>query len=115
MNKKITIGIIILTLLIITISMFWSFSKTKELNIKSAIEKANYCEVDSDCVDAGGKCPFGCYAYVNKDEVEKISPLLLWSLIGLAVIVVIVIIAAVIRKRKSPPADEMKDSDSGKM
>ncbi|MFP4189542.1 MAG: hypothetical protein ACLFSL_00720, partial [Candidatus Woesearchaeota archaeon] len=37
---------------------------------------ANYCETDSDCVDAGGKCPFGCYVYVNKDKVEQISKLI---------------------------------------
>jgi len=76
MNKKITIGIIILAILIIVIITFLSFPKIKESNIKSAIEKANYCEVDSDCVDAGGKCPFGCYVYVNKNEVEQISKLI---------------------------------------
>lgn len=76
MNKKITIGIIIFIILIIGISIFLAFPKIKESNIKSAIEKAKYCEVDSDCVDAGGKCPFGCYNYVNKNEVEQISKLI---------------------------------------
>lgn len=76
MNKKITIGIIIFIMLIIAVSIFLAFPKIKELNIKSAIEKANYCEIDSDCVDAGSKCPFGCYAYVNKNEAEKISQLI---------------------------------------
>ena len=76
MNKKITIGMIIFTILIISISIFFAFPKIKESNIKSAIEKANYCEVGSDCVDAGGECPFGCYAYVNKNEVEQISKLI---------------------------------------
>lgn len=76
MNKKIAIGIIIFTVLIITINIFLAFPRIKESNIKSAIEKANYCEVDSDCVDAGGKCPFGCYVYVNKNEVRQISELI---------------------------------------
>ena len=76
MNKNITLGIIIFTILAIAVSIFLAFPKIKELNIKFSIEKANYCEVDSDCVDAGGKCPFGCYAYVNKNEAEKISQLI---------------------------------------
>ncbi len=88
MNKKITIGVIALILLIIIISIFLAFPKIKESYIKSVIEKANYCEVDSDCVDAGGKCPFGCYLYVNKKEVEKISRLIesydSWCIYGCA-------------------------------
>ena len=55
----------------IGISIFLAFPKIKESNLKSAIEKANYCEVDSDCVDAGEKCPFGCYNYVNKNYGGK--------------------------------------------
>lgn len=76
MKNKTTIGIIIFIISIIGISIFLSFPKIKESNIKFAIDKANYCEVDSDCVDAGGKCPFGCYVYVNKNEVEQISRLI---------------------------------------
>lgn len=76
MNKKVIFGIIILVVLIIITSIFLVFSKSEESNIKSAIEKANYCEIDSDCVDAGGKCPFGCYVYVNKNEAEQISKLI---------------------------------------
>lgn len=76
MNKKITIGIIAFILLLVAIGLFLAFPKLKESSIKSTIEKANYCEVDSDCVDAGGKCPFGCFVYVNKNEVEKISNLI---------------------------------------
>jgi hypothetical protein len=76
MNKKILIIISFLILLIVSISIFFLLPKSKEVSIKSAIEKANYCEVDFDCVDAGGKCPFGCYVYVNKNEVEKITELI---------------------------------------
>ena len=60
----------------IALSVFLAFSKSEEAKIKSAIEKANYCEIDSDCADAGGKCPFGCYVYVNKKEVEQISKII---------------------------------------
>jgi len=64
MNKKLTIAIIILVVLIMSVSIFSTFPKIKEPHIKSSIEKANYCEMDSDCVDVGGKCPFGCYIYM---------------------------------------------------
>ena len=73
MNKKIIIGIIILILILIIST---TYPMIKESSIISAIDKANYCNVDSDCVDAGGKCPFGCGVYVNKDEVNHISKLI---------------------------------------
>ena len=73
MNKKIWIIIFILGVLVI---ILFAFPKINESRIKAEIAKANYCEVDSDCVDAGGKCPFGCYAYVNKNEVSRISKLI---------------------------------------
>jgi len=44
--------------------------------IQDEIDAANYCETKEDCVDAGGRCPFGCYNYVNKDKVEHIKELL---------------------------------------
>lgn len=40
------------------------------------LEKANYCEVDEDCVDLGSKCPFGCYIYVNNAEEKEMKNLL---------------------------------------
>jgi len=76
MKKKIAFGFIVFTICLLIIISFTAFPKIKELKIKSAIEKANYCKIDSDCVDAGGKCPFGCYVYVNKNEVNNISKLL---------------------------------------
>jgi len=74
--KKINIGIIIFILLAITISVFFALPKIKELKIESEIKKANYCNVNSDCVNAGGKCPFGCWVYVNKNEVARVSELI---------------------------------------
>jgi hypothetical protein len=46
-----------------------------EEQIKEEIVKANYCQTTDDCVDVGGKCPFGCYIFVNKDEAATIRPL----------------------------------------
>lgn len=74
MNKKIVIGVIVLFVLIM--SLFFAFPKLNEKYIKLKIEKANYCSVDSDCIDAGGKCPFDCYVYVNKNEANKITELI---------------------------------------
>lgn len=76
MHKKIIIGSIVFILIAILIGFFFASPKIKESNIKTAINNANYCDVDSDCVDAGGKCPFGCYVYVNKNEVDTISKLI---------------------------------------
>ena len=75
-NNKIIIGIFIFSVAMIGVGIFLAFPDIKESQVKSTIEEANYCEVDSDCVDAGGKCPFGCYVYVNKNEVEQISKLI---------------------------------------
>ncbi|MEK6922171.1 MAG: hypothetical protein AABX08_00025 [Nanoarchaeota archaeon] len=44
--------------------------------IKNEIDKANYCNTKSDCVNIGNQCPFGCYIYVNKDQAERISGLI---------------------------------------
>ena len=74
MYKKILVfTIIILTAIALVASVF---PKLKERNINSRVEKANYCNVDTDCLDAGGKCPFGCYNYVNKDSANEISRLI---------------------------------------
>ncbi|MFW6025004.1 MAG: hypothetical protein ACOCRX_01550 [Candidatus Woesearchaeota archaeon] len=76
MNKKIKTGITILIILVISIVTFLSVPKLKESYIKNKIEKANYCEVDSDCVYIDSKCPFGCHIYVNEKESKEISNLI---------------------------------------
>ena len=76
MNKKTIFGIIIIILLVLIGSIFLAYPKINESRIKAEIERANYCETNSDCIDAGSKCPFGCYAYVNKNEASKISRLI---------------------------------------
>jgi hypothetical protein len=72
-------GIVIFVLLVSVIilggcSQNWP-SQDKSYIVKE-IEKANYCTTKEDCVDVGRKCPFGCYIYVNKDEVGRIRSLL---------------------------------------
>lgn len=43
--------------------------------IKGEIDKANFCEARSDCVNLGSKCPFACYIVVNKSEEATIRAL----------------------------------------
>lgn len=49
---------------------------TSEYTVKKEIEKANYCEVKSDCVLIESKCPFDCYVGVNKDREDRIRNLI---------------------------------------
>jgi hypothetical protein len=44
--------------------------------IQGEIDKANYCDVNEDCISLGAKCPFGCEIYVNEKEVAKIEEIL---------------------------------------
>ena len=70
----------VIALISISLTVWYVLSSSAEAqkvsNIRQEIEKAKYCDEDSDCVDAGGKCPFGCYAYVNKNEVSRIGQLI---------------------------------------
>jgi hypothetical protein len=73
MRKVLIFVIFIIGLLVI---ILFTYPKFKEMNIKIEIEQANYCIIDSDCVNAGNKCPFGCYNYVNVNEIERVSELI---------------------------------------
>ena len=64
--------LIAILIVFILIAMLISFLNS-EYYIKYQIDKADYCDTKEDCVDAGGKCPFGCYVYVNEEEVDRIS------------------------------------------
>ncbi len=68
-------SIIIILVILIIIPIISYIPKYKESVISSEIEEANYCDIDSDCAYAGSKCPFGCYIYVNVDEVDRIKAL----------------------------------------
>jgi len=73
-SKKITVALLII-IAMLSIPLIAS-QKIKELYIKHEIKQANYCQVDSDCKDAGRKCPFGCSTYVNKNEAARINRLI---------------------------------------
>jgi len=74
-TKTITWGI--LAVVIIGVLLLIFLPNTTEPYIKNQIEKANYCEVKEDCIlVAQGKCPFGCYVYVNKDKADTITELI---------------------------------------
>ncbi len=49
---------------------------TQEIAIKKEIIKANYCSAQSDCQVVTAKCPFDCYAPVNKKEAGRIETLI---------------------------------------
>ncbi len=72
MKKIIIFSLVGLVILAIVLISIFGLSRSKS-SIKNEIEKANYCDTKEDCVYAGGKCPFGCYVYVNKNEVNKIQ------------------------------------------
>lgn len=76
MNKKLMIICSLFFILGMIISYIFLVPILKEDSIKKQIVEANYCSEDLDCIDAGGKCPFDCYVYVNKKEVNKISKLI---------------------------------------
>lgn len=78
MKRKMILGFVFLFSITILLTILHAeiMPKIEELSIKKEIEKANYCKEDLDCVNAGSKCPFGCWNYVNKNEVERISNLI---------------------------------------
>jgi len=41
--------------------------------VRSEIDRANYCTTNSDCVDIGPQCPYGCGIFVNKNERQRIQ------------------------------------------
>lgn len=47
-----------------------------ESDIKQEIESARACQADTDCVDVGTACPFGCSIVVNKSDADHIRDLL---------------------------------------
>lgn len=77
MSKKSKTLLGILALFLLIVGLFYFVEPIAKKNyIEKQIVNAKYCKVDADCVDAGSKCPFGCYAYVNKNEVKRISDLI---------------------------------------
>jgi hypothetical protein len=50
--------------------------KDEASSIKKEIDKLGYCQINEDCVEIVGKCPFGCYIYTNIKEVKKVKKLI---------------------------------------
>lgn len=73
-DTKAAIGLRVV-LAVVAAGLF-SSQTIKEGHIKREISKANYCETEADCSDAGSQCPFDCYAYVNRQEAGRISGLI---------------------------------------
>ena len=75
MNQKL-IGIFFIILIVIIGVYFLKPKLNEEDNIKKEIEKANFCTTKDDCGQVNSQCPFGCYVFVNKNEVDRINDLL---------------------------------------
>ncbi len=50
--------------------------KIEENKIRREIIEAGYCEVSSDCKVVPAKCPFDCFAAVNKNEANRIEDMI---------------------------------------
>jgi len=74
-KTKINLVLALFTLLVLATILFTSHRAVRESYISRQIAKAGYCEVDSDCVIAGNKCPFSCAITVNKKEATRIMRL----------------------------------------
>lgn len=44
-----------------------------EKKVIHGMDQANYCAADDDCALVMYRCPFGCGAYINKQETGKIN------------------------------------------
>lgn len=76
MKKIIFFSLIGVAIIVFVQIAIFGFSISKIHYITTEIEKANYCNVKEDCINVGGKCPFGCFAYVNKNEAGRIQNLI---------------------------------------
>jgi hypothetical protein len=50
--------------------------RNSERDIRIKIAASQACSVDSDCVDIGSTCPFGCHVSVNRGEAGRIQALI---------------------------------------
>ena len=73
MKKRVLIIIFIILLMFISGFLWYRYSK---YYIYNEVNHANYCELKEDCVDAGGKCPFGCRILVNKNEADYVKKII---------------------------------------
>ena len=69
--KKNFIIVALLILFFILLLIFY-YSKI----VEDQIIKANYCQIDQDCLIVDFGCPFGCGSYINKKEKNKLTNLI---------------------------------------
>ena len=63
------------TPLLFIVTLLVGCTATPEVTLKAELAAANHCEVKEDCELIGSKCPFDCYIYVNKNEANRLKPL----------------------------------------
>lgn len=62
--------------LIAIVALTGCTSASGEKVIQHAIDEANYCDTEADCVMVGSKCPFGCYIYSNAKESDRMTKMI---------------------------------------
>lgn len=76
-HKKILLIIFSVTLLcLVTAVLKYNYKYFDESKIRKAIDSANYCTANDDCVLVESQCPFDCYVAVNKEKGNEISNLI---------------------------------------
>jgi len=60
-------------LILFVILCIFLTSCTTENKINNLINESKSCNVDSDCVLIGSRCPFGCYQAININNSEEVK------------------------------------------
>lgn len=78
-NKKKNIinpTFVLFAVLVVGLISFSLYLPLRQNYIFKEIDRANYCEKNSDCSLLPSSCPFGCFVAVNKAEVKRIDSLI---------------------------------------
>jgi len=78
-NKKkkiINPTFVLFGVLVVGLISFSLYLPLRQNYIFKEIDRANYCEKNSDCSLLPSSCPFGCFVAVNKAEVKRIDSLI---------------------------------------
>src|SRR3989344_263583 len=76
MNKQLIASLIIGLAILAFVFAGQQKAQLTEQQIKSEIEKANYCITSEDCAPISYACPFDCNVFVNQKESARISTML---------------------------------------
>lgn len=77
MSRNIASRSIMFAFLLLLLGIVLLFAKKQliamtEKKIVCSMEEANHCAVNNDCVLVMFGCPFGCGAYIHKQEIDEI-------------------------------------------